>query len=352
MSGSLNNPLSVGDWPQQPAAFAETYIPDQLIAGSLKLVTDSVLIGGNASLPRGALLGLQSLGTLASSAGKTQASGTITVAAVPTAGDTVTIEGTVITFVAANPSGNQVLIGGPGPDGNPVPAPTAVGTTAAFLNFLNGSTDANLVKCTYALTTSTEITVTAAILGTGGNAYTLATSDTSAFTLSGADLAGGTNNTGAETIGSLVSGALLKSGNYLVAITGATAFNVFAPTGDFLGTGVVGTAYIDQQIGFTVTTGASIAAGDQFYIAAAAPSGNYVLATAAAVDGSQHPAAILADYATPTTGTPVTSGIYLMGEFNPNAMTFGAGISLPAAKAALRPLGIFLKDIQTAADPS
>jgi hypothetical protein len=351
MSSSLNSSLAVGDWPQQPAAFAETYIPDQLIAGGLKIVTANVTVGGNATLPRGTVLGQQTVGTATSSTGKTQGSQTITVAAVPTAGDTVTVDGTVVTFVAANPSGNQVLIGGPGPDGNPVPAPTIAGTANAFVDFLIASTDTNISKMTYSIN-GAVITATSIAYGTAGNAYTLATTDSGAFTLGGATLAGGTANTGAETIGSISPGPLMKRGVYNVVLTSSTAFNVFDPNGVGLAAGTVGTAYSDPQINFTVTTGGGIAAGDQFGISGVAPTNYWVQNTGGATDGSQNATAILADVATPTTGSPVTAGIYQMGEFNVNAMTFGPGTSIPAVTAALRALGIFVKPVQTAADPS
>jgi hypothetical protein len=333
------NVTSYGENSQQPGIFAETFIPDQLIAGNLKLVTDTVTIGGSQVLPRGALLGLSNLGTIAASTGKTFASGTIVVAAVPTAADTVTIAGTAVTFVAANPVGNQVLIGA-----------TAAATAVNFVNFLIGSGDTNLVKCTYSLSGST-ITVTAAAIGTGGNALTLATSDVPAFTLSGATLSGGTANAGTATVGSISAGAYLKTGNYTVVLTSATQGNVFDPTGDQLGVATMGTAFTDSQINFTITTGGSPAAGDQFVLTAARGTGNYVLATASATDGSQIPVAILANTTDPT-GGPVTAGVYLMGEFNVNAMTFGAGITVAGAKAALRQFDIFLKSSVSATDPS
>lgn len=330
---------SIGENPQQPSIYAETFIPDQLIAGNLKIVSDTVTIGGNQVLSRGALLGLSSLGTVSASTGKVFASGTITVAAVPNAGDTVTIAGTAVTFVAANPSGNQVLIGA-----------TAAATALNFVNFLVGSSDSNLVKLTYSLNGSV-ITATSATIGTSGNALTLATSDGSAFTLSGATLSGGTDNTGTATVGSISAGSKLKTGNYTVTLTSATQGNVLDPSGALLGVMTMGTAFTDPQIGFTITTGGSPAAGDTFVLTAAAGSGNYVLATAAATDGSQNPVAILANTTDPTSG-PVSAGVYLMGEFNTNAMTFGAGISIAAAKVALRPLGIFLKNAVSMADPS
>jgi Bacteriophage lambda head decoration protein D len=48
---------SMGDNPSVPLISAETYIPDQLIAGNLKLVTASVTLTGAHPLTRGAVLG-------------------------------------------------------------------------------------------------------------------------------------------------------------------------------------------------------------------------------------------------------------------------------------------------------
>ena len=47
---------SVGNNPQTPGVNAEVYIPDQLIAGNMKLVTDTVTLGAG-TLARGAVLG-------------------------------------------------------------------------------------------------------------------------------------------------------------------------------------------------------------------------------------------------------------------------------------------------------
>ena len=80
-------------------------------------------------------------------------------------------------------------------------------------------------------------------------------------------------------------------------------------------------------------------------------SGKYILALSAAVDGSQTPVAIAADYIDASLGD-VSGGIYLAGEFNSAALTLGAGITLAAATAALRPLSIYLKTSVPAADPT
>lgn len=65
---------------------------------------------------------------------------TITVGTNPTAGATITVNGTLITFIAngGTPVGNQVALG-----------TTAAGTATALYTFLNASTDVNIVKATY-----------------------------------------------------------------------------------------------------------------------------------------------------------------------------------------------------------
>ena len=50
MTNFANNP-----W--MPGMVTDAFIPDQLIAGDLKIVTDSVQVGGSAVLARGTVLG-------------------------------------------------------------------------------------------------------------------------------------------------------------------------------------------------------------------------------------------------------------------------------------------------------
>lgn len=80
-------------------------------------------------------------------------------------------------------------------------------------------------------------------------------------------------------------------------------------------------------------------------------SGKYVVALAAAADGSQNPAVVAVDNVDATAGD-VTTGVYLAGGFNGAALTLGTGITLAAATAALRPLSIYVKGSVSAADPS
>lgn len=74
-------------------------------------------------------------------------------------------------------------------------------------------------------------------------------------------------------------------------------------------------------------------------------TGKYIPSATAAVDGSQTPSGILVD-GVDATSADVNSGVYLMGEFNANAMTIQTW-GIAALTAALRPFGIFVKSIAT-----
>jgi hypothetical protein len=339
------NSTFIGENPRQPSIFAESFIPDQLIAGNLKLVSDVVTVTGSAQLARGSVMGLTKFGSVSGTPGKAFASGTIQIAALPAAGDTLTIGGTVINFAAAVP------------DVAPPPATVYIGATPAataqaLLAYLNGSTDANLAKFTYALAGS-SITATAAVPGAGGNALTLASSDAAAFTLSGATLAGGTNNTGNATVSAMSAGPEVQAGNYVATCLTATTAQVVDPAGEEVGVVNFGAPFIDAQINFTITAGGvACAAGDAFVLVAApAVAGIYKFCTASAVDGSEVPAAILVDFTDPTAGN-VSAGVYLMGEFNANALVYDPSLSLVGIKAAFAGRGIFIKNVVAADDPS
>ena len=78
-------------------------------------------------------------------------------------------------------------------------------------------------------------------------------------------------------------------------------------------------------------------------------TGKYILCLSAAVDGSQTPAAILVDY---YDGTEAIGGVYLMGEFNGSALTFGTGTTLANCKVPFLNCGIFIKTNVSATDPT
>lgn len=126
--------------------------------------------------------GFQFVVTSATTGAGTQATGTIHLSGQPSAADTVTVDGTVVTFVASGPTGNQVLIG----------SSTQI-TAANLWAFLNSSVDVNIVKATYVLNSSTN-TVTASYyqVGTDGNSFTLAKSGAN-IAISASTLTGGVN---------------------------------------------------------------------------------------------------------------------------------------------------------------
>src|SRR5471032_1691620 len=225
MSLIVNN---LGDNPQQPGVYAESYIPDQLIAGNMKLVTATVTLGAG-TLQRGTVLGQQSAAPM---------------------------------------------------------------TAAAATNVGNG------------------------------------------------------------TIGAISKGPAALIGTYSLRATGPATFTVVAPTQDDLPDATVGTPYISAGINFTLTAGATpFAAGDTFTFTNAAA--NYVLSVATAVDGSQFPTAILADYAD-ASGGPVTAPVYFQGQFSASAITIDASWTALAVTPLLRLVGITLKAMSAAmssADP-
>ena len=379
------NIIPSGPNPQQPIQISELFVPDQLIAGDLKIVSDSVLVNWTTPLNRGAVLGRSQFGSLSASTGKTPATGTITINAssgvIPAvvAGDTLTIgNGTTTTVITFNalPTGELLqqaaLAAGvsvdeyseQAPPGTQWIAATIAAQTAALVEYLNSSVDPVLSLNTYAISGAgfNVITATSNIYGTGGNAYTLATSDATAFTVSAGTFAGGTANTGTATVGTMSGGPQLQAGQYLVTLTatGATAaFSVMDPHGEFLAAGLIGTAYKSPQVNFTITTGGSPTTGDIFVITGNPTNvGVYKLAQATAGDGSGTPVAILADYCDPTLGGTVPGGqavnapVYLMAEVNGAALLLDPSITLANAKAQLRLNDIFVKTSVSANDPS
>lgn len=137
-----------------------------------------------------------------------------------TAADTLTVNGTAITFVATAPTGNQVLVG-----------PTATATSANLQTFLAASVDTNIAAATYS-TSGNVTTVTAVLAGTAGNSFTLAKTG-SHITLSGAVLSGG-------VVASSVGFAMAGSGTDISGILKLTSaasqgivsgYNSETPTG-------------------------------------------------------------------------------------------------------------------------
>jgi Bacteriophage lambda head decoration protein D len=233
---------SVGDNPQQPSITAETYIPDQLIAGPHNLVTQPIVLAAGSSLPRGTVLGQQTSFSVIATPGTNTGNGTV---------------GSV-----------------------------SAGSTA-----------------------QTDITI------------------------------------GEQTFG------------YLLTATSATTFTVQSPEeqtpagGAAMPNATVGTAYNSGGIAFTIAAGGTaFAAGDTFVLNVSDSIGNFITSVKTATDGSQVPSAILADFADATNG-PVTTGAYIAGEFNVNAINFDSSWTPELLQTSLRAFAIYLKGSVTAIDP-
>ncbi len=179
----------------------------------------------------------------------TFASGTVTVVTAPlAAGDTLTINGTVLTGIAgtrAAGSNNFSTLG------STITA-VAAELTAAINDALNGF--ATTVKATAA---AGVVTIQAITAGSGGNAITLATSTTPSggITLSGATLSGGSAS------GSLVlSEALLVEDTILIAsgaggyqINASTANDIWVRGGTWRGSSATSTTLIADCASFRVS---------------------------------------------------------------------------------------------------
>ncbi|MCX8016745.1 MAG: phage tail tube protein [Rhodocyclaceae bacterium] len=107
-----------------------------------------------------------------------KATGSIAFAANPSAGDTITLNGTVWTFVAGAPAGNETQI-----------QATVTQTVDQLVADLNASADAEVSKCAYSRPTSTQtLAIEFDIAGPTGNGFTIAAS---AASVSGPTLTGG-----------------------------------------------------------------------------------------------------------------------------------------------------------------
>ena len=128
-------------------------------------------------------------------------------------------------------------------------------------------------------------------------------------------------------------------------VAGATGtFRHTDPDGNVVGDATVGTAYTGGGLTFTITdAGTDPAVGEAFKItvAIAAGSGKYVKSLAAATNGSETPIAVAAEDVDASLGD-VMGVVYYTGDFNSDAMTFGAGHTAASVKDALRLRGIHL----------
>jgi hypothetical protein len=106
------------------------------------------------------------------------------------------------------------------------------------------------------------------------------------------------SNTGGGTVTGVTAGAKAKVGVYTLvnkhAVAGQGLFSVEDPDGEALPDAVVGVAYVDDQINFTLNDGSpDFALSDNFTITIAAGAASVVGIDPTAVDGSQDAYGIL-----------------------------------------------------------
>ncbi|TMV42481.1 hypothetical protein FGG78_41820, partial [Thioclava sp. BHET1] len=101
---------NIGDFPQRPGVWAETYIPDQLIAGALQLVSQPILIAAGAIYSRGTILGrISDYGVTSAAVAANTGNGTIgsiNAAAGVLEGDYVLTATSDTAFDVTDPEGN------------------------------------------------------------------------------------------------------------------------------------------------------------------------------------------------------------------------------------------------------
>lgn len=168
------------------------------------------------------------------------ATGTFTFAGQPAVNDTITLNGTVWTFVAGAPAAQQIQIGG-----------TVAATVANAVAALSASIEVQTVKFKYfAGTGGTILGVKAAATGAGGNALTIARASAN-IAVSGATLAGGAGtDISAMLSGTALLGAYIANG--IAAETALAAATLFDAN---FGQKWYGLTLVEGLIGGVVTGG-------------------------------------------------------------------------------------------------
>lgn len=153
--------------------------------------------------------------------------------------------------------------------------------------------------------------------------------------------------TGNGTLSGLVAKTKTIAGDYKLTCVAAASnggrFSVTAPDGTALQEALVGVAYANDHLGFTINDGATdFVVGDEYVVTVAAGSGKYIKSVAAAVDGSQIPDLILAEDVPALDGADGEALAYLAGDFLSSELTLGAGHTVASIKAVMQDKGIFL----------
>lgn len=229
---------------QQPSINSELFLPDQLIAGDAKIVTDNASITGGADLVRGSVLGQITVGAISAAAlGGNLGNGTI---GSLVRGLKAGVGVYALVCVSLFRAGTFDVFD---------PAGVNIGTGKVGTAFSAGGLGFTLADGAVNFAAGDEIDMAIA-LGAGSSAPK-----------------GG--NTGNGAMGAVTPSAPAKAGVYKLTIVepGANAgiFTVTDPDGIELATGTVGVAYNNGGLAFTLADGATdFISGDQFDITVAA----------------------------------------------------------------------------------
>lgn len=98
-----------------------------------------------------------------------------------------------------------------------------------------------------------------------------------------------------------------------------------------------------QLVADTVTIASSASLKRGAVLGVITTGGKYILSATGAGDGSQTATAILAQDCDASGGDVTGVAVYIKGEFNENALSFGTGHDASTVKPQLRALGIYTK---------
>lgn len=153
-------------------------------------------------------------------------------------------------------------------------------------------------------------------------------------------------NTGTGTIGTVSADDGAMPGVWRIVCvepgTDVGQFLVERPDGTIAGKATVAVAY-NGEINFTIADGGTdYVAGDSFTVTVTEGTVKYKKSASAATDGSQVPCAILSEDCDVTSADKLCA-VYLTGDFNPAALTFGTGHDATTVAAAFEARNIYLK---------
>lgn len=250
-----------------------------------------------------------------------QAHGTITLSGQPSNGDTVTIKGTVVTFVTGTPSGNQVQID---------PGASDLVTAANLQAFLQASADANLSAMTYN-TIGLVTTLTARLYGTAANAYTLAKSGTN-IAVSGATLASGVAADTLTINGTALTFVAISPGANQILVgpnANATAANLQTFLSNSVDSNITQASYATVAAVTTVTSITAGTAGNSFTLS---KSSTAITLSGANLAGGAVSSSV--GFATAGSGTDISAQLKMTADLS-QSLVPGFDAESPVACAAV-----------------